>query len=73
MTGDLILGAMCAAAVLLPASLIASRMATAPHDQDSEHDPRRCGDCKVLGLPPQDDAAAPLPRVPRQTRKGGNQ
>ncbi|WNI20315.1 hypothetical protein [Actinacidiphila sp. ITFR-21] len=67
MTGDLILSAMCAAAVLLPATLIASRTA---HDQDGEHDPRRCGDCKALGLPDAADAAQP--RVPRQTR-GGNQ
>lgn len=70
MTGDLILSAMCAAALLLPATVIASRTASAPEHQDDEHDPRRCGDCKALGLP---ERAEVQQRIPRQTRTGGDQ
>lgn len=48
MTGHLILGALYVAAVFIPAAVVAYRLGSAP---EVEHDPTRCSDCLLLGLP----------------------
>jgi hypothetical protein len=66
MTGDIILAAMCAAFVALPASIVCGRLRTDASQASGEHDSATCADCARLRHPSMAATRDALRTIPKQ-------